>query len=790
MNVSWLRSATNILVLTAVLALLSARHGYAQAPNAVAAASAPAAEAPAASEPAPDAAASDAPPPGVNLPGKDPLEENFAAYLHFALVGQFDVADKFGQAFLKQPGISERPLPKEVSERVLDISNRYQNSIDTLLTVISNTPIADTAKQVLEVVMQSHRQARMNPGRIKSNIELLSGTPMQEAVALQRLRDSGEYSIPWLLEALADPKQEKLHPFIARTLPLIGKKAVNPLVEALLISNPAVAGAVAEALGQLGYPQALPYLQRLISDAKTTSGVKEAAQKAVDQIVTADPAAKQQSAATLFNELAEQYYANAESLRPDASEPKANVWFLRDNILTPVDVPPEIYRFVMAMRAARSSLALNPSQPAVDALWLAADFKREAALGLDVASDEKAVTADASQPADFPRSIYFGRALGPAINQLVLSRAVKDLDPTIALGSIAALSVTAGPAAMVEPSSADGTSLAEALYFPDQLVRIRAALALAWALPQQPFHGSDDVVPVLASAVQLTGNRFYLLADPDDATRARTQQALSQGGATVVSAGRFTDALDQAHRQLTRLDGVFLSTGLLTPTVIDAVKTLGADKRFALTPIVLMVRANDNLMADRVAEADRRIGRVFEVKEGAAPADFAAQLVARRDEIATRFGHKELSPELSLNLALEAAVALRTVAINRSPVLDPRPAEAALISALAQPSEDLRMASSAALALINSGPAQRAIADVALAAEQTPTMRKMAFSALAESGRRFGNLLEAPTVKKLIEEAIGEPNLELRTSASQALGGLNLPGRSVSDVILTYTKGQ
>jgi len=48
---------------------------------------------------------------------------------------------------------------------------------------------------------------------------------------------------------------------------------------------------------------------------------------------------------------------------------------------------------------------------------------RDAALGMDVASDEKVASADASHPADFPRSIYFGRSLGPVINQLVLSRA-------------------------------------------------------------------------------------------------------------------------------------------------------------------------------------------------------------------------------------------------------------------------------------------------------------------------------------------------------------------------------
>src|SRR4029079_13691174 len=122
------------------------------------------------------------------------------------------------------------------------------------------------------------------------------------------------------------------------------------------------------------------------------------------------------------------------------------------------------------------------------------------------------------------------------------------------------------------------------------------------------------------------------------------------------------------------LDGVFLSTTLQAPTVVDAVRTLAADKQFALTPIVLIVGEKDNLLADRVSQVDRRVGRVFAVKDGAA--DLAPQLVKKRDDIASRFGHRELSTEVSLQLALESARRLRTVAINRSPILDVRPAEA------------------------------------------------------------------------------------------------------------------
>src|SRR5687768_15069522 len=37
----------------------------------------------------------------VKLKSKDPLEENFADYLHFALVGQFEIAEKLGKALLE-----------------------------------------------------------------------------------------------------------------------------------------------------------------------------------------------------------------------------------------------------------------------------------------------------------------------------------------------------------------------------------------------------------------------------------------------------------------------------------------------------------------------------------------------------------------------------------------------------------------------------------------------------------------------------------------------------------------
>jgi hypothetical protein len=813
MNRRWLNVGRSVIALAVTALLITPAWLHAQAESAPPAAEKPAAagndsnaampaEAPAAdanaaqpvgSEPAAEGAA--APAEGATSPAegaaasapagepgaKDPMEENFASYLHFARVGQFDVADKYAQAFLQLPEFN--PMTKESAQKLLALSDRYHNSVETLLLVINNTPIGQNARKVLDLIHEANRQARMAPERIVNNIKLLAGTPVQQSVGLERLVESGEYAVPWMIQTIADPKQQELHPFVIRALPRLGKNAVNPLEQALAIANPAVQGVVAEALGRIGYPQALPYLQRLAADTKTNPQVRSTAEAAIQRIVVSDPRIKRLPAAELFRDLAEQYYANVESLRPSSAEPRANVWFLKDGIITPVEVPLAIYNFVMSMRAAQASLALSLQQPAVVALWLAADMRREAGLGLDVTTEEPAQTLDLTRPADFPRAIYFARTFGPMHCQLALARAVKDLDPVVALGSIAAMNVTAGPVAMVQPQNADAASLAAALRFPDIVVRIRAALALAQATPQATFKGADQVIPVLASAVQLTSSDNYMVIDPDAAIRGRVQEDLGRQGGFVVAADRLGTALDQAHRKVTHLDGIFLATDMRDPTAVEAVRQLASDRSFSLTPIVLIVKGGGGAVAaDAVAAVDKRVGRVFVTADAQ---NLAEQLVARDNEIAPKYGQRELSPELALSLAMEAANTLRLVAVNRSPVFEIAGAEPSMILALGSPSEELRVAAAGALALVNSASAQRAIGSVALAAEQTETMRKAAFSALADSARRFGPKLEGPAMQKLVEVATKEPNLSLRTSASQALGAMNLPGKTSAEILLS-----
>src|SRR5262249_29433647 len=77
-------------------------------------------------------------------------------------------------------------------------------------------------------------------------------------------------------------------------------------------------------------------------------------------------------------------------------------------------------------------------------------------------------------------------------------------------------------------------------------------------------------------------------------------------------------------------------------------------------------------------------------------------------------GSKPLDKARPLSLALQAADALRMLALARSSLFDFQRAEGALIAALSQPSESLRIKAASVLALADSATAQKAIATAAL----------------------------------------------------------------------------
>ncbi len=697
----------------------------------------------------------------------------FANFLHNAVLGKFDRADNYAKRL-----IANHPDPSDI----LRYADEHTNSLKTLVLMINKVEVSESAQQIMALIHEGELASRQDPQRIKENIAKLGGDPQSEFNAINRLVDSGEYAVPWLVRALQDDSQERLHGRIIRMLPKMGKDAVNPLVISLRMDDPKTKQFVVRALGEIGYPQALPYLMQVREDPNTSSDLRKSLEIAIARILIEQPAKMNPTAAEAYLDLARQYYEDNGSVRADSREDLANVWYWVDGFLERTEVPREIFNEIMTMRCTEESMRLADNDEAI-AYWLAANIRREAELGLDVESVDAAAAenADPTKADDFPRSAYFARASGARYCHMVLDLALKHREPAVALGAIAALRRIAGETNLVGAEDYK-QPLAAALTFPALAVRIKAALALAHALPATSFSGAERVVPALSETLALSGGEFLLVIEPDQSNLNRVMGALRNERTTVIGEASLYDALERARQERAVVNGIFLATDVTNPEISGAVGVLRANNVYAMTPIILLTKQAQGDKAEMLAAADPAIAT-------AAANGPEAAILRAWQEIVTTSGSLSLEPQAALDLSLDAVDALIKIAQSHSTVYNHNQAEPALIAALSSPEELLQKQAAAVLAMVTTAGAQRAIARMALDETRPEALRVSAFESLAHSAKINGNQLEEATVDTLIKLAIEEPNLTLRAAEGQALGALNIPSNKAGRIIERFYKG-
>ena len=713
----------------------------------------------------------------VRIPVGATAESLFKDFVHYAKMGRFQLADGYAQSLLVHPELD--PV------RLVAIADADPESIKTLLRLIRIATIEDSAKAVLELLQQGEQQERQSAGRILANIELLGGDPQQEFFAIKYLAESGEYAIPHMVDTLLDQSKSRLWPRVTGAFPRIGKGALNPLVMALRVNTTDLRLNLIHALGEIGYPQALPYLRAILAADATTEQTRTSVLAAIERIEVKFGRTFPGSADELFVTLANQYYEEDDAVRADPRVEEANVWYWDedDQHLRRVVVPRRIFGQVMAMRCCEEAMRLKNDQGDALALWLAANVRREGRLGLDVESDDPEQTGetDATRPEVYPRALYFTQSAGPRYAHQMLARAVRDLDSTVALGAIEALRITAGETSLIGTEDFK-QPLVHALQFSDTLVRIRSALALGSALPKSPFAGAHLIIPVLSATLNLSGREQVVVIDPDEMNLNRVVSALRAGGREVIGDVSFFKAMERTRTEFQNVVGVFLATDLNDPPVADALRRLRTESVFGKTAVVVLTKSGQSVFADDLAENYPYIETVA-ASAGAAGLDDAF------DRVRARTRQARLDEALAQSLAIEAAETLGRIAIDGSTVCDVADAEPGLIAALASSDEALQTLVAKVLALLSAPTSQRAIAFVALNDSNAESLRVSVFGSLAESAKRNGNLLEDDQVTALIDIAREDPDLIIRTAASQALGAINIESNKASEIIRSFYRG-
>lgn len=705
------------------------------------------------------------------------VEQLFKDFLYYARLGQFRNADSAAKTLLIHPDLNPAELVK--------IADQDRKSIETIQILIKNSTIADSASKVMQVLERGRYMLRKDPERLARYLENLGGNPQEELYAIKGLIDGGEYSVPLLVAALQDQSRKELWPRIINALPRLGKDAVGPMVQALAIQDNAIRLYLANALGGIGYAHAIPYLKQMSADPATTPEAKAAAESAISSI---EQLARRQfpgSIDQLFLALGEQYYYDEETVRADIRLDSANVWYWdsQAQALLPKVVPTRIFGPVMAMRCCEEAIIHRLENTQAQALWLAANIRREARLGYNVESDDVAEKGetDPTRPPGVRRALAYTTLLGPRTAHMVLARAVKDTDSAVALGAIEALRRTAGEASLVG-IEAEKQPLVQCLKFPDLVVRIRAALALGAALPQKGFPDSELVVPMLAATLSQTGREQVLVVDRDGDNANRVAGLLRDSGAEALVGTAFLEALGRARTEFQRLSGAVFSTDVSDPDIGEALARFRGEFLYAKVPVVLLAKRSQELLARDFAGRDPYIEAID------ASADEAA-LTAAFQRVRERTKQSPLDTETALGMALQASETLRRIAENGRTAFDVRPAAPALINALNAADERLQKNAASALALVNAPAAQRAIAHTALSTGNTVSLRVAAFASLSESARTHGAMLEDGQVNELIAQTRDDSDLVISTAAMQALGALNLAGKAPSEIIRSLHAG-
>jgi hypothetical protein len=205
------------------------------------------------------------------------LEENWNDFLHYTKIGQFDLAKGYAQAVLES-----KPDPVEL----LGLSEDNPAGYAILLKVNETAPDAELARlsgKIIDIIEEGRFIRRSEPKIIAEEIRRLSTTARGQIAAIKRLRNAGEYAIPYMLDAMADSSRKEELPNIVWALPQIGRDSIRPLVAALQTENVAVKAEIIKALGKIGYPQSLACLKYVVEKDKSAE-LRGLAEDSIKQI--------------------------------------------------------------------------------------------------------------------------------------------------------------------------------------------------------------------------------------------------------------------------------------------------------------------------------------------------------------------------------------------------------------------------------------------------------------------------------------------------------------------------
>jgi hypothetical protein len=677
-------------------------------------------------------------------------------FIHFVKIARFDVAADLGNQLL------DAGLEPEAFVDLVENSRELQR-FEEAVAAGMRVPVLEPIAAKLDSTYHEGKLARArNPVEIARNIEFLTQGLRARSLARERLIVAGEYAMPQLLDAYLQQNDLALKAQVQRLLVDMGRQAIIPLVTAMPGLDDTRKEAIAEVLGLIPYRTSLPSLIDLYQSTNNDA-VRQACGRAISRL-GGNPSS---NTADMYALLADSYYAEPAELTSFPGEDYQLIWDFNPGlglVMVPIKTP--VFHEAMSMRMAQRSLAIDPANRETLGLWIASNYSRQ----LDTPEGyENPVYSSDRRDAD-----YYGIAVGPEIDQLVLRRGLDTRDTPLVRLSISALAQTAGSRVLWGQPIGDRYPLLESLSYQNRRVQFEAALALGKAQPADSFNGAERVIPLLASAVKDASTlNAIVLTGHDRESYDQYLSTLSALGFTVLPpAENGLSDLDAAIAELPTIDLIVTAMGY--DDTLLSIETARTDSKLAVAPVLALMGPDDVIPMTRQYDRDQTVSIRRQAISGSAFDESVTTLL----QVASG---GPISADEAEEYSMRSIEVLRNLAISNNQVLNVADAVSILIDVLDQVDGFTLLDVAEIISYMPQPKAQQAIMNKAI--DSSDDIQMELLTMVADSGKRFGNQLDNRQIRRLTELAQDDKD-ELATVAVATMGALEVTNTTLVPLIL------
>ncbi|MEK7449180.1 MAG: HEAT repeat domain-containing protein [Planctomycetota bacterium] len=470
-----------------------------------------------------------------------------------------------------------------------------------ILEMYANPELRDVALRIMELSKGAKKRFERSPEQIMTLVNDLDEDFDKRFIAINTLVSIGQRACPYLLEQLAEGKNDDMQFGAIQCLEKMGKEAVLPVIEALNSPNQSLRQNAALILGTIKDERALAELKRIYEDPKEQPEVKTYVADALKRITGRDVETLN-SALEYYYLLAEKYYYSHPSVMINFyGDYIVWRWDKTEDKLTIREVPDFTFNEELAEEAAYDGLKIDnnygPLWPLLVCIYLSA--YNESQITLESASqkhkqgaiDQELFDKLQKDLIDAKNGLFLGQMGSRVYLYQALQRSLTDQQVPVAVSCIKALKHSALtedlPGLFFNMPSADelskmslseqetwqarkkqweqesrtkiGQPLVDALVYPDKRVRYAAADLLLKINPRQQFLNYEQVIPLIIEALGESGIRVVLIIEDDGQVRNGLKLDLKNSNCYAIEATTATEGLKRA-KQFPSEDLIILSS--------------------------------------------------------------------------------------------------------------------------------------------------------------------------------------------------------------------------------------